>query len=128
MAPKLLVEKPQHSLQRPVGPVPRLARDDVQIDQGSIHLTLLSFFLSLSFQTESSLSNLQRSIHPLTLQKLKGILYVKQEEGEGEEVAYDESEASEEANLPPPPPPSGQPQQQQQRPLKKRVPKQRVEL
>ena len=31
------------------------------------------------FQTEHSLTNLQRSIHPITLQKLRGILYLQEE-------------------------------------------------
>lgn len=32
------------------------------------------------FQTEGSLANLQKSIHPLTLQKLRGLLFLKEEE------------------------------------------------
>ena len=37
-------------------------------------------FVLFFFQTEHSLTNLQRSIHPITLQKLRGILYLQENE------------------------------------------------
>jgi hypothetical protein len=69
-------------------------------------------------KTEQSLSNLQRSIHPLTLQKLRGILHLQQEQQqrqkEAEEAAAKKSE--EEQTVKVEQPQRTQQQQQQQVP------------
>jgi hypothetical protein len=66
-----------------------LLKEPVNLPQGLTKLCWSWFFITdfvgmlleifaFLFQTEQSLTNLQRSIHPITLQKLRGILYLQE--------------------------------------------------
>ena len=52
-----------------------------------------NFYSKLSsFQTEQSLANLQRSLHPMTLQKLRGILHLQQQQQQQQQQNQQHSE------------------------------------